>query len=246
MSQTYASATFLPLPHPLELPPSRTPAPSQEKLPTLNVDIQDGREEQRYSLLLGEQYSQRDDVVEVIWEREQQRLKEREAAQNKFATLFEPPTPRASPTLSPSPLPQSTTTSLPLFTHPRPTPLKRHPWRISRPDSVSSNSSSDFGSFVTTTEDPLSFSLTHETSIESGSVGGDTTPLATEAGTLFDIFFDILFTSGPRSFVQSRPGLFEKATTFIATLLKYNPNLFRCVHASCKTTFLSCAMPSFG
>ena len=192
MPQTYASTAFIPLPHPLELLPSEPPTPSRQRIPALNPEI--GEKEEQYSLLLNEQYSQRDDV-EAIWEREQQRLEEREAAQDKFAILFEPPTPRASPTLSPSPLPEAKTTDLPLFIHSQPTPLKRHPWRISRPGSVSSNSSSDFGSFVTTTEDPLSFTFMHGTSSESEFVGGDTTPLATEAGTLFIIFCDIFFTS---------------------------------------------------
>jgi hypothetical protein len=63
-----------------------------------------GKEGQQYHQTLNEEQSQQGDV-ELIWEREQQRLKAREATEDKFATLFEPPTPRASPTLLPSSLP---------------------------------------------------------------------------------------------------------------------------------------------
>src|SRR6266511_4099789 len=44
--------------------------------------------------------------IEAGWEREQHKQREREANQVKFSTLFEPSTPRASPTLMSESLPK--------------------------------------------------------------------------------------------------------------------------------------------
>lgn len=124
------------------------------RLSTTQADGSSVGKEQRHHENLNEERSRQDDA-ERIWKREQQRLKEREAIQDKFATLFEPPTPRASPTLlSSSLLPPSSATDLPLFNY-----RQTNSSRISR---LSSNSSPEFGSFVKATDDPLSFPFTHE------------------------------------------------------------------------------------
>jgi len=139
---------------------------------------------------LNEQRSQQGDV-ELVWEREQHRLKEREEIQNKFATLFEPPTPRASPTLLPSSLPPAAadTTNLPLFGPSQHTTVRRNSSRIFHPSSVPSYSSSDFGSFVEATEDPLSFALAHKQPGEGRSTG-DVTPSTANTGKV--VFITIL------------------------------------------------------
>lgn len=177
MSQTDGPTALLP-----SLQPSSTDAPTiipiqadyGKKRSTVNIV---GKEERRYQSL-NEQQSQ--DNVELIWEREQQRVKEREEIQDKFATLFEPPTPRASPTLLPSSLPPAaatTVTNLPLFDHSRPATLRHRSSQIFRPR----HSSSDFGSFVGASEDPLSFALAHE---HTASTRGDATPSAENTGKL--------------------------------------------------------------
>jgi len=172
MAQTDASSPSPPLqPTPIDVPtifPSRA-----DHTGTSTVDI-DGKEERQQ------------DGVELVWEREQHRLKEQEAIQDKFATLFEPPTPRASPTLLPSSLPPAAaaTTNLPLFGHSRHTTVRSHSSRTFRPSSISSYASSDFGSFVEATEDPLSFALAHEQPGEGRPTGGDATLSAANTGKL--------------------------------------------------------------
>jgi len=125
--------------------------------------------------------------VDAQWERSQEQEKEREANIDKFAVLFSPSTPRASPVLQPATLPPSTepgpsSTSAPLFDHPtrssqpsRPPPRPHNP--PSRPSSIVSTSSSDFGSFVgvSPTDDPLSAGFAVETS-RPVSTRGDRTP----------------------------------------------------------------------
>jgi hypothetical protein len=131
---------------------------------------------------LREEQSQ--DDVELTWAKEQRRLKEREAMQDKFATLFEPPTPRASPTILPSSLPQvaaaTVSLNLPLFDHSPQSTLTHRSSRIFRPR----DSSSDFGSFVGAAEDPLSFALAYGHPGEGSSTAGDATPSAANTGKL--------------------------------------------------------------
>ena len=176
MLQTTALPPFL---QPSSKAPAIIPIQADYSKKRSTVDIV-GKEERRYQSL-NEQQSQ--DNVEIIWEREQQRVKEREEIQDKFATLFEPPTPRASPTLLPSSLPRTaatTVTNLPLFDHSRPATLRHRSSQIFRPR----HSSSDIGSFVGAFEDPLSFALAHEHTGEGTSTRGDATPPAENTGKL--------------------------------------------------------------
>lgn len=100
--------------------------------------------------------------IEADWEWNQRREQEHEANLNKFATLFEPSTPRASPTNLPTRLPDvpedsDTETRTALFDFPRQLGLPCSSLQSSRPSSLASLSCSEFGAFVTTSEDPLSF-----------------------------------------------------------------------------------------
>lgn len=112
-----------------------------------------------------------------IGEWQQQREEEREANLNKFTTLFEPSTPRASPASLTTPLPSlsdaredAIASKTALFDFPRQSALPRSSLQRSRPSSLSSSSGSEFGAFVTTSEDPLSF-----TPIQDGFIQGSTT-----------------------------------------------------------------------
>jgi len=95
--------------------------------------------------------------VEVNWEWHQRKEEESEANLNKFATLFEPSTPRASPTIPSLSDAREDSAIASLFDSPRQLALPDSLLQRSRPNSLSSSSGSEFGAFVTTSEDPLSF-----------------------------------------------------------------------------------------
>ena len=112
--------------------------------------------------------------VEAGWEREQQKNRELEANQDKFSTLFEPSTPRASPTLMPESLPKVVHSAnlVSLFDQSHFAPAGYRD-RASRPVSISNFTSSDFRTFVevAASEDPLSSVL------GNGHNNGTTAPL---------------------------------------------------------------------
>ncbi|KAF9523685.1 TLD-domain-containing protein [Crepidotus variabilis] len=101
--------------------------------------------------------------VDVEQNRAPQRYNAREANEEKFATLFEPSTPRASPNLPPTamplpsvfePLDAPTSTSIPLSSR----AVRQYSSHRPRQASVASTASSEFGAFVevSASDDPLS------------------------------------------------------------------------------------------
>ena len=145
------------------LPVSRTTTPNQGDYDKGVLRLSDGTKEeigsQRHYLSAntGQLLNQPRVDIEAGWEREQQKHREREADQDKFSTLFEPSTPRASPTLMSESLPKVNhpASLVSLFDQSHFTPAG---YRASRPASISNSTSSDFGTFVevTASEDPLS------------------------------------------------------------------------------------------